>query len=202
MSMEARQAQSNGLLFVPSCYILFFPIQDRVMTATSLKEKAREELRIYAIVAAYLYVCFAALLVFESSLQPESSGGFVPHGIAVIKALVLGKFLLLGRAVGAGTRVHTRTVAGRIATRCVFLLVVLVLLTMLEEILVGLIHGKAIAATAAELTQRLGLKAFAKCVIMLLVLLPLVTLEELNSALGDGLLRRTLLGVDERRKSG
>ena len=78
----------------------------------------------------------------------------------------------------------------------------LVLLTMLEEILVGLIHGKAIAATAAELTQRLGLKAFAKCVIMLLVLLPLVTLEELNSALGDGLLRRTLLGVDERRKSG
>ena len=102
------------LLFVPSCYILFFPIQDRVMTATSLKEKAREELRIYAIVAAYLYVCFAALLVFESSLQPEPSGGFVPHGIAVIKALVLGKFLLLGRAVGAGTRVHTRTVAGRI----------------------------------------------------------------------------------------
>ena len=117
--MEARQAQSNGLLFVPSCYILFFPIQDRVMTATSLKEKAREELRIYAIVAAYLYVCFAALLVFESSLQPESSGGFVPHGIAVIKALVLGKFLLLGRAVSAGTRVHTRTVAGRIAIRCV-----------------------------------------------------------------------------------
>ena len=164
------------------------------MTATSLKEKARDELRVYAVVAAYLYVCFAALLLFESSLHPASGGGFVPHGIAVIKALLLGKFLLLGRAVGAGTRVHTRTLAGRIAIRSVLLLVVLVLLTVLEEIVVGLIHGKAIAATAAELTQSLGLRALAKCGIMLLVLLPLVTLEELDHALGDGVLRRTLLG--------
>ena len=164
------------------------------MTATSLKEKARDELRVYAVVAAYLYVCFAVLLVFESSLQPESSGGFVPHGIAFIKALVLGKFLLLGRAVGAGTRVHTRTLTGRIAIRSATLLVVLGLLTVLEEMVVGLVHGKAIAATAAELTQSLGLRALAKCGIMLLVLLPLVTLEELDHALGDGVLRRTLLG--------
>ena len=171
------------------------------MTATSLKEKARDELRVYAVVAAYLYVCFGALLVFESSLQPESSAGFVPHGIAVIKALVLGKFLLLGRAFGVGTRIHTRTLAGRIVIRSIFLLVVLVVLTVLEEMLIGLIHDKAIAATAAELTQHLGLQAFAKCAIMLLVLLPLVMLEELDGALGDGLLRRTLLGVNSRRKS-
>lgn len=164
------------------------------MTAGSLKQKAREEVRIYLIVAAYLYVCFAALLFFEAALDPARSGGLLPHGIAAIKALVMGKFLLLGRAVGAGTRVRTRTVAGRILVRSAILLVVLALLTLLEEILVGQIHGTDVAATMAELAQGGGLQAAAKCVVMFLVLLPLVSLEELELALGAGVLRRTLFG--------
>jgi hypothetical protein len=164
------------------------------MTGASLKEKVREELRIYLFVAVYLYVCFAALLLFEDSLQPGRSGGLLPHGIAAIKALVLGKFLLLGRAVGAGTRVHTRTLAGRIGVRSAVLLVVLALLTLLEEVVVGRIHGTAIAATVTDLLHGHGLQALAKSVVMLLVLLPLIAMEELDHALGHDVLRRTLFG--------
>ena len=172
------------------------------MTAASLKEKARDELRIYAVVTVYLFVCFAALLFYAGSLQPDTSGGLVPHGIAAIKALVLGKFLLIGRAVGAGTRFHTRTLAGRIAIRSAFLLVVLILLTVLEEMVVGLVHEQSIAATTAELTHHLGLQALAKCAVLLLVLLPLVTLEELDRALGEGVLRRTLFATTMRARNG
>jgi hypothetical protein len=164
------------------------------MTAASLKEKAREELRIYVIVAVYLYVCFAALLLFEDSLQPDRSVGLLPHGIAAIKALVLGKFLLLGRAVGAGTRVHTHTLAGRIVARSSVLLAVLALLTLLEEIILGLIHGTGITATVTELLHGHGLQVLAKSVVMLLVLVPLIALEELDHAFGREKVRRTLFG--------
>lgn len=164
------------------------------MTTTSLKERAREELRSYAVIAGYLYLCFAALLIFEQSGRPDAPGALLPHGFAAIKALVIGKFLLIGRAVGAGTRFQTATVAGRIGLRTVGLLLVLVLLTLAEEAIVGAIHGKPVGSAIAEAFGHSGFSFLAKCAVMTLVLLPLVAIEQLDRALGPGVLRRTLLG--------
>lgn len=164
------------------------------MTATSLRDKAREELRVYAIVAGYLYVCFAALLIFEASMQPAAGSPLLPHGFAAIKALVLGKFLLIGRAVGAGMRLPTTTVVGRIGLRTLALLAVVLLLTIIEEMIVGAIHGHAVTESLAAIFGASRYALLAKLVVMAVVLLPLVTLEELDRALGAGVLRRTLLG--------
>lgn len=160
----------------------------------SLKERAREELRSYAVIAGYLYLCFAALLMFEQTGRPDAPGALLPHGFAAIKALVVGKFLLIGRAVGAGTRFQAATVAGRIGLRTLGLLVVLAVLTLAEEAIVGAVHGKPVSSTIAELFGHPRYSFFAKSAVMTLVLLPLVTIEQLDRALGKGVLRRTLFG--------
>ena len=164
------------------------------MSEASVKERVREELRIYALLSAYLYVCFASLLAFEATLVEGSPGGLLPHGIAAIKALVIGKFLLIGRAVGAGERIRTRTVAGRIGIRTVGLLLALLLLTLIEEMVVGKIHGHAVGTTLAEAFGHPRFAILAKSAVMTLILLPLVALDELNRALGEGVLRKALLG--------
>jgi len=160
--------------------------------AHSLKERAREELRNYAVVAAYLYVCFGALLLYRSALLQEAGTSLLPHGAAIVKALILGKFILLGEAAGVGTRVGGRTLLQSIATKSLLFFLLLVALTVLEELLVGKVHGRSFAQTVTELEQRSVLEALATCFLLLLVLIPLIAVKELSRALGPGVLSRML----------
>ena len=162
--------------------------------AHGLKERAREELRNYAVVSAYLYVCFGALLLYRSALLQEAGTDFLPHGAAIIKALILGKFILLGEAAGVGTRVGGRTLWRSIAAKSLLFFLLLVALTVLEELLVGKAHGRSFAQTMVELQQRSVFETLATCFLLLLVLIPLIAVKELSRALGPGVLSRLLKG--------
>jgi hypothetical protein len=162
------------------------------VTERSLKERARDELRNYAVVAAYLYVCFAVLMLYESTLLQKEGAGLVLHGLAAVKALVLGKFILIGEALAAGSRLQVGTLARRIANRSLLLLLVLIVLSVAEELVVGRVHGQSLAETVAGYEQRSLIAMLAKCLLMLLILVPLVAVKELNRTLGPGVLRRML----------
>lgn len=162
-----------------------------------IKERAREELRRYALIAAYLYICFFVLMLHESILVGKTGVGLLPHGLAAVKALVLGKFILIGEAVGAGTRLKVATLAQRIALRSLLLLVVLVALSIVEELIVGKVHGKPFTATLAEYEQRSMLALLSGCLVMLLIMVPLVTASEVSRALGPGVLNRLLFNRAE-----
>jgi Na+-transporting NADH:ubiquinone oxidoreductase subunit NqrD len=148
---------------------------------TSLKERAREELRNYAIVAAYLYVCFGAILLYKTALLREEGVAFLPHGLAAIKALILGKFILIGEAVGVGTRAQPRSLFSAIVTRTRLFFLLLVVLSVVEELVVGKMHGHSLAETIAELREHAGLEMLATSVLVLLILVPLIAFKELRS---------------------
>ena len=156
----------------------------------SLKERAREELRNYALVATYLYVSFAALMLFRNALLQEAGLSSLPLGFAAIKALILGKFILLGEAAGVGTRIGRGTLLKAIATKALLFFLLLVVLSVLEELLVGKVHGHSFAQTLATRTPVLEL--IATGLLLLLVLLPLIATQELNRVLGPGVLRHCL----------
>lgn len=157
------------------------------MGEATLKERAREELRSYALIAGYLYVCFAAIMLYKSALLREAGIGFLPHGIAAVKALILGKFILLGEAAGVGTRIRsTRTLLHAIAVKSLLFFVFLILLSVAEEFLVGRMRGHSFAQTLAEYHERSVLELLATSVLVLLTLVPLIAVRELSEALGPG----------------
>jgi hypothetical protein len=158
----------------------------------SLKERAREELRNYALVATYLYVSFAALMLFRNALLQEAGLSSLPLGFAAIKALILGKFILLGEAAGVGTRIGRGTLLKAIATKALLFFLLLVVLSVLEELLVGKVHGHSFAQTLAEYERHSVLELIATGLLLLLVLLPLIATQELNRVLGPGVLRHML----------
>jgi hypothetical protein len=162
------------------------------------RERLREELQRYLAVSAYLYVCFAAILLYKAAILSTAGEHFLPLGLAAGKALILGKFVLLGEAAGVGTRLHARTVLQRIVNNSVLFLVVLVVLTAVEEIVVGLVHGESISQAVAAIGDRPVLESMASCLLMLLVLVPLVTVTELGRVLGPGRLRQLLLGPSSK----
>lgn len=154
-----------------------------------LKGKLREELRKYLVVSAYLYICFAALQLYKTALLQDVGVHYVPLGVAVVKALIVGKFLLIGDAIQARLQRHPRPLLGRIARRLFWLLLALILLTIAEELIVGWIHGHAIAEMQAQFRARSILEGLAEVFLMGLIVLPLVAVAEVSRALGPGVLQ-------------
>jgi hypothetical protein len=161
-------------------------------TEHNIKARLREELHKYLIVSAYLYICFVALQLFKTSLLREAGMHYVPLGIAAAKALILGKFLLIGESAGVGSRVSWPTLLHRIAYRVILFFVLLIALSFAEEFLVGLFHGHTFIQTLGELRQRPLPEMLSSSFLILLILVPLVAFDEINRALGPGVLWRLL----------
>ncbi len=163
----------------------------------SVKERLKEELVKYALVTAYLYLCFIVLLLWKAAVLQQHGIDALHYGTAIIKALVLGKFILIGDAIKFGTRKMGPTMLHRIVRRTVAMFVILLALTGLEEWLVGLAHGKSLAQTWAEFTSNSLLENLAPDLVMLLILVPLIAASELRKTLGSETIKRQLLARDD-----
>jgi hypothetical protein len=154
--------------------------------AATIADRLKRELREYAVLSAYLYVCFGAIILYKTAILGGAGISFTPFGLAAVKALILGKFILLGQAVRLGDRYDRRRIVYVIAYKALLYLLLLIVLSVLEEAVVGLIHGQTIAASLAEhLAGRLP-QILATSLIMLLVLVPYLASNEVNAALGEG----------------
>lgn len=163
----------------------------------SVRARILEELKRYAVVVAYLWVCLAVIFAYKSAILSSEGGTVLPMGTALIKALVLGKFLLIGEAAGVGGRAGPSTVLGRIAWKSVAFLVLLIVLTLVEELLVGMIHGKSAAQVLAELGSQ-PLEVLASSVLMFLILVPFFAFQEISRALGPRALHQVLTGSPDK----
>lgn len=163
--------------------------------ASNVKERLREELRSYLRVSLYLFLCFGALQLYKVAVLRDVGIGYLPIGWAAVKALIVGKFMLIGEAAGVGTRIGARSPLHRIVVRAALLFTLLVVLLVAEELLVGRVHGRPFAQTLAEADERLP-EVLALALFLLLVLVPLVAAQEIDRALGRGTLWRILRGRD------
>lgn len=157
------------------------------------RERLRSELHRFLLVSAYLYVCLIALLLFKAAILSGTGVHTLSFGFAAGKALILGKFVLIGEAVRLGARQQTRTVLQLILRRAVLFLGLLVALTVVEELLLGLVHGHSLVQTLGEFASKAVPEMLANCLLLLLILVPLMTVLEANRALGEGTLRRFLM---------
>jgi hypothetical protein len=164
----------------------------------TIKQRLGEELRAYAYISFYLWVCFGALLLYKVSVLRAEDIDILPFGFAAVKALILGKFVLIGQSVKLADRISPDRLLHRIVWKSSRLFLLLVLFTVIEELLVGLVHGHSVAALVVEFTARSPLQTLAPCVVVLLVLVPLVAYQEIDHVLGDGTLRKLLLSRQER----
>lgn len=158
-----------------------------------MKERLREELERYLAISAYLFVCLCALLFLKAVASEQHGVEAVPIGFAAGKALILGKFILLGQAAGLGSRLRPRSVMHAIGRKTILFSVLLVVLTVIEELIVGRVHGQPLSQTLAELDSKSWLEISARCLVLVLVLLPLMAITEIGKALGPGTLRRVLM---------
>src|SRR5271170_2392884 len=68
----------------------------------TLAQRARHELVEYLAISAYLFVCFGSLLFYKSAILRNDGIEFAAFSLALVKALILGKFILVLHAVRIG----------------------------------------------------------------------------------------------------
>ena len=167
---------------------------DNAKTNLTLKQRFLNELREYVIISIYLWICLSAILWYKASVLQAEQVAFLPLGIAAVKALICAKFILIGKAAKVGTRLTSGTVVQKIMWKSLAFFVLLIVLTIIEELILGVFHGETAAKALDHFLSRSWLQTLAPAVLILLVLIPMISFEEIDRAMGEGKLRQTLFG--------
>jgi hypothetical protein len=162
-------------------------------TETSARSRLAHEFKSYGVTSAYLFVCFIVILFYDASTSTGRSANAFGIGAALFKALVIGKFILIGELFKPGSRVSAPTLLHRVAWRTIGMLLVLILFKLIEELLVAAVHGQSIGETFGEIMRLSWPRLFAPTLMILLILIPLMTAIELDRTLGKDGLRDLLL---------
>lgn len=157
------------------------------------RSRLAHELKNYAAVSAYLFVCFSVILYFEASTSTGRSADVVGISAALFNALVIGKFILIAELFKTGSRRSAPTLLHRIAWRTLGMLLVLILFKLIEELIIAAFHGHGIGETFDEIMRLSWPRLIAPTLMMLLILIPMMTAIELDRRLGQGGLKDLLL---------
>jgi hypothetical protein len=151
------------------------------------------ELKELFYITAYLFVVFSALSFYKSAILEAQGVHWLPWGFALIKAVVLAKFIMIGRALRIGEGHHqTKPLIWPIAHKSIAFLILVAGFTVIEEAIVGSIHGKTFRESMAEVGGGTTEEMIATAIIMFLIFLPLFAYRALGEVVGETALFRTL----------
>jgi hypothetical protein len=164
----------------------------------SIGKRAVHELKEFLIIAAYFYVCFTALAYLKAAILAAQGIVFAPFGFAAVKALICAKFLSIGYVFHLGERYSKQALIWPTLHRSFVFLALLIILTVLEELILGYLHHRAFADSMAEIGGGTLHQAIATAIILLLILLPFFAFRSLAEVVGGRVLFR--LFFEPRRK--
>jgi len=163
---------------------------------SNVSAKLRHELTRYAAVSAYLYVCFGAIILYKAAVLRVHDIDFPILGLAIVKALILGKFILIGQALRIGERHRDKPLIYSIAYKVIGFAALLCALSVIEDVIVAKIHGRSVAEALARVSGTTWPEILASCLLLCLVLVPYFGLGAIDDALGEKRLRRMFFGGD------
>ena len=140
----------------------------------------------------YFYIAFVAIILYKATVLHTYGIRYVVWGAAFVKAVLMAKFLLLGQAMKIGEGYNNAPLIKPIIHKAFGFLILLVVLTGMEQSITGLLHHKSWSAALHQLVTANGGEKLAEILLLLLVLLPLVGFSVIGKALGEGRLTRML----------
>lgn len=153
---------------------------------SGLAQRARHELISYLAVSGYLMVWFSAVMFYKSTILRSVGIEFAPLGIAVVKALILGKFILVLEALKVGERgADGAILILQIVKKALLFTLLLIVMSLVEELVVGYFHGRPMKEILAEIGGGTLPQAIATGVLMFLVLMPYLAFRQLALSRGD-----------------
>ena len=150
----------------------------------SLKEKAVDELKEFWIIVIYLVVFLAGFTFYRRMVLAEVGVTYLHYGFALIQALVIGKVVLIGRALGLGKMPDRAPLILSVVYRALLFAVLTILFGVLEYVIDGLIHKDDWATIARKLLAVGTHELFARMVMLFISFVPFFAFWEIGEAVG------------------
>ena len=160
------------------------------MEEKTLKQKAIHEFREFLSVSLYLYIFLAMFIVYKTIILRQHEIDFAAHGLAMINALVLGKFMLLAKAFHPGEGMDNKPLVYPTLLKSAIFALVLMACKILEDLIVGYFHKDSFLESITDLGGGSLKTLLVFTAILFVVLLPLIAFGELDRVVGEGRLRR------------
>ena len=103
------------------------------MPKAPLHERAMHELKEFVLLTVYLYITLGAVIMMKTAVLHSQGIEFAPWGIAIVKAAVLAKFMLLGNALKIGEHAGASPLIWPTLRKAFAFLVLLIVLTVIEQ---------------------------------------------------------------------
>lgn len=137
----------------------------------------------YLAVSGYLLVWFCAVLIYRATVLRNVGTEFAPFGVAVAKALILGKLIL---ALNPAQRDDGgETLLAWTAKKALFFALALFLFSVAEGLIVGYLHARGAKGPLGDIAGGAIAQAAATAVLMFLALMPYLAFRRLAREFGE-----------------
>jgi hypothetical protein len=159
-------------------------------TQRTLKQRAYHGMKEYLIISLYLWVVFAALILYKSIILSEHELPVAANGLALINALALGKVMLIAQELRFADQFKEAPLIYPTLFKSAAFAIVLGCVKVLEETLTGLYHGQPFRESIAAIGGGTLNGILSLMLIMAVLLIPFFGFTELRRVFGEGKLEK------------
>jgi hypothetical protein len=152
---------------------------------TALKSKALHEAKSFFWIFVYLWLCFGLFVLYKSLILAEQNIDYTGYGLAVVKALVLGKVILVAESLQLAERHQDKPLIYPTLYKSLVFFVILVLFSVFEEIVRGFFQHRTIIESLSGIGGGSLPAILASGLIMFVVLIPFFAFREIGRVLGE-----------------
>lgn len=149
------------------------------------KQKVRNELIEYWTTAIYLALFFSFFTNYRRLVLAEYGIGYQHFGIALIKALVLAKIILIVEELRLSRRFETRPLIIPTLYKSFFFTLCVAVFNSAESLTDGLIHGEGLSGALGELFRHYNYEWLSGMLVVFFAFLPFFAFRELRDILGE-----------------
>jgi hypothetical protein len=165
-------------------------MSNTIRSRPQIRSRMLSELKRLFQIFLYMLVCVGAVLYFRMSIPSKENVGLWHFGYAIVKALLLAKFILLGHMLHIGERERGRPLFYSSLYQALALALLLIVLIGLEEGAVAVVHGQSIRESIDQVLGSYLHLVIVQGLLLFLLLLPYVAFLQLSDALGPGKLKQ------------
>ena len=164
---------------------------NRLPSKAAIAERAETEAKELFFLTLYLFIVFSALVFLKSAIMEADGVHWGYWGFAAIKAILVAKFMLIGRALHIGEGLRDRPLIWQTLYKAIAFTIFVAILSVIEDAVIGMgVHGKNFSQSIADLGGGTVKEMIATEFIVFLVFVPLFAFGALSEAMEDKALVR------------
>jgi hypothetical protein len=150
------------------------------------KQKVLHELINYWLLVLYLAIFFGVFTTYRRLLLAHYGIGYEDYGISVIRALVLGKVVLVAEALRVGRRFEEKPLIVPTLYKTFLFTVCMAVFDIAEALVRSLIGGLGPLGAVDHLMTRFHYEWLSRALVIFFAFIPLFAVRELRRVLGEG----------------